>query len=604
MDVLQLSFDGLVEETEKEIFLHIACFFNFRSVEYVMNILNCCGFHAEIGLRVLVDKSLICNSENTCIISMHGLLEKLGKKIVQEKSRKWSRVWFPEQFYNAKLENMEKKVEAICFDISEEPPDMITGEILSKMSNLKLLILKGVDFLQNLSCLSNELRYMQWNYYPLKYLPSSFQPNHLVELILISSNVKQLWKDKKYFPHLRSLDLSHSKNLEKMPDFKYIPNLERLSFEGCVKLVQMDPSIGVLNKLVFLNLKDCKNLTSIPNNIFGLSSLECVNPFGCPKMFNNQRIFNISENLPFFISFSSLVELDISFCGLSQLPDAIGCLSWLEDLNLGGNNFVTLPSLKELSRLVFLNLEHCTLLESLPQLPFPTAIDCSLRKKKPMITKGMVIFNCPKLSEREVGSTINFSWMTQFIQTNLVFTSIYDQICFVVPGSEIPSWCNNQSEGHSTKIDLSTIMPGNDNNFSGIACCAVFSITPIDKHITGGRRPGIELCIYHSKIVPYPFWFIPITLERDLIEIKLDHMCLIYFPLESILYFLKSMNITLSHFDHFELYFCIRSGRGMDVDFMSRKVKKCGYWICKQDRKQDQVPLPKLLGSEVQNFDN
>jgi Leucine-rich repeat (LRR) protein len=41
-----------------------------------------------------------------------------------------------------------------------------------------------------------------------------------------------------------------------------------------------------------------------------------------------------------------MVELDISFCGLRKIPDAIGCLRWLERLDLGGNNFVTLPSLK------------------------------------------------------------------------------------------------------------------------------------------------------------------------------------------------------------------------------------------------------------------
>lgn len=105
MDVLRLSFDGL-EETEKEIFLHIVCLFKHRTDEYVTNVLNCCGFQAEIGLRVLVDKSLISLSEEIHTVIMHGLLEELGQNIVLEESRKWSRVWLPEQFYNVKLENM------------------------------------------------------------------------------------------------------------------------------------------------------------------------------------------------------------------------------------------------------------------------------------------------------------------------------------------------------------------------------------------------------------------------------------------------------------------------------------------------------------------
>jgi hypothetical protein len=116
MDVLRLSFDGL-EESEKEIFLHIACFFNPSMEKYVKNVLNCCGFHADIGLRVLVDKSLISIDESFSSlkeesISMHGLLEELGRKIVQENSskepRKWSRLWLETQVDNVMLEKMVK----------------------------------------------------------------------------------------------------------------------------------------------------------------------------------------------------------------------------------------------------------------------------------------------------------------------------------------------------------------------------------------------------------------------------------------------------------------------------------------------------------------
>ena len=109
MDVLQLSFDGL-KHMEKEIFLHIACFFKGYSEKYVKNILNCCGFYADIGLRVLIDKSLI-TIENEWI-EMHPLLKKLGRKIVQENSskeqRKWSRVWLKKQLYNVMMEKMVK----------------------------------------------------------------------------------------------------------------------------------------------------------------------------------------------------------------------------------------------------------------------------------------------------------------------------------------------------------------------------------------------------------------------------------------------------------------------------------------------------------------
>ena len=47
---------------------------------------------------------------------------------------------------------------------------------------------------QGLSYLSNELRIIDWHGYPLKSMPTSFQPNRLVELRTHYSDIKQLWK--------------------------------------------------------------------------------------------------------------------------------------------------------------------------------------------------------------------------------------------------------------------------------------------------------------------------------------------------------------------------------------------------------------------------
>jgi len=75
-------------------------------------------------------------------------------------------------------------------------------EHFSKMSNLRLLIIDTDEleyscFRGKLSCLSNKLRYFDWQHFPFLELPSSFHPNELVELILKSSSFKQLWKSKK-----------------------------------------------------------------------------------------------------------------------------------------------------------------------------------------------------------------------------------------------------------------------------------------------------------------------------------------------------------------------------------------------------------------------
>jgi Leucine-rich repeat (LRR) protein len=184
--------------------------------------------------------------------------------------------------------------------------------------------------------------------------------------------------------------------LVKILDFAGFPNLEWLDLEGCVKLVELDPSIGLLRKLVYLNVKDCENLVSIPNSVFGLSSLKDLNMCGCSKLFNDpwhlkepdvsskKKKHDISERASHSRSTSSvfewtmlldnslfsapttltyllhslrslyrLREVDISYCHLTQVPDTIQRLRWLERLNLGGNDFETLPSLRNLSKLVY-----------------------------------------------------------------------------------------------------------------------------------------------------------------------------------------------------------------------------------------------------------
>jgi len=106
--------------------------------------------------------------------------------------------------------------------------------------------------------------------------------------------------------------------------------------------------------------------------------------------------------------FSCMRELDLSFWNLHQIPGAFGNLHCLECLDLKGNNFSTLPCLKEHSKLLALNLQHCKRLKYLPELPsrtyFPSRTympPWSIRENLlDDDTKfGLYIFNCPELIE-------------------------------------------------------------------------------------------------------------------------------------------------------------------------------------------------------------
>ena len=76
-----------------------------------------------------------------------------------------------------------------------EAKERLSAEAFTKMKILRFLKIGGrIQLPQGLSYLSNELRIIDWHGYPLKSMPTSFQPNKLVELRMHYSDIKQLWK--------------------------------------------------------------------------------------------------------------------------------------------------------------------------------------------------------------------------------------------------------------------------------------------------------------------------------------------------------------------------------------------------------------------------
>ena len=67
---------------------------------------------------------------------------------------------------------------------------------LTKMKRLRLLKVYPQFFkVDEFELSSYELRYLNFENYPLKSLPKNFHANNLVELNLVSSNIMQLWKE-------------------------------------------------------------------------------------------------------------------------------------------------------------------------------------------------------------------------------------------------------------------------------------------------------------------------------------------------------------------------------------------------------------------------
>ena len=183
-------------------------------------------------------------------------------------------------------------------------------------------------------------------------------------------------------------------------------------------ITKLPTSIGHLTGLASLNLSDCKNLVYLPCTISNLKLLKNVDLTECSKldkrlekMRNMESVeeLDVSETpirqvlssiglltnlkglstrpwnelLSYVIRrrltamdllLSSLAgpltKLDLSYFNLKEIPDDIGCLFSLIELDLSGNNFVSLlESIIKLSSLKHLSLNDCKRLQSLPNLP-------------------------------------------------------------------------------------------------------------------------------------------------------------------------------------------------------------------------------------------
>ncbi|XP_052195829.1 disease resistance protein RUN1-like [Diospyros lotus] len=191
-EVLKLSYDELDHE-EKEIFLDIACFFKGKSKDYAIDVLNACGFHADIGISVLEDKALVTITHNQ--IGMHDLIQKMGCHIVNEEFSKEpgkrSRLWKYKDIYDTLTKKTgTATIEAIVLYSCETKEISLSPDAFSEMNKLRLLKLSNVQLPNGLSYLSNDLCLLDWDGYPLKYLPSNFLPDNLVILKMLRSCLK------------------------------------------------------------------------------------------------------------------------------------------------------------------------------------------------------------------------------------------------------------------------------------------------------------------------------------------------------------------------------------------------------------------------------
>ncbi|XP_037495057.1 disease resistance protein RPP5 [Jatropha curcas] len=106
-----------------------------------------------------------------------------------------------------------------------------------------------VHFPEGLVSFPDELRFLRWDFCPLKNLPSKFHVEMLVELNMCGSRIERLWEGMQELPSLKMIKLCYCKDLIEMPDFSGLQILESIDCGGCMNLVEVSPSIGCLKNL-------------------------------------------------------------------------------------------------------------------------------------------------------------------------------------------------------------------------------------------------------------------------------------------------------------------------------------------------------------------
>ncbi|XP_057435400.1 disease resistance protein RUN1-like isoform X2 [Lotus japonicus] len=568
VEVLQKSYDGLQPRVQ-EIFLHVACFFKREREDYVKRILDACGLYPDIGIPLLIEKSFISirNQE----IHMHDMLQELGKQIARGKHLDepecWSRLWLYSDFHRVMMsETGATGVKAIVLDQKEDAFkfNKLRAEDLSKMTCLKLLIISHKNFSGRPVSLSNLLRYFSWNGYPFTSLPPTFHPCDLVELNMPDSSLEQLWEgivvhpsigllDKLVFlsllnccslvsfefgsngsklGSLRVLHLSGCIKLEKSPNLTGAESLEYLDMDRCTRLSTVHESIGYRKKLRFLSLRDCTNLVGLPDSIDFMSSLMTLDLCGCSEFMNLPLQSTINSS-----AMESLVSLDLSFCSILEVPNAIGRLWCLERLNLQGNNFVELPStISRLRRLAYLNLSHCIKLGDLPLLPSECAPLGGRYYETTSESRdhrsGLYIFNCPivgkKLNNELLHGTPSNQeepsvwWLTLLRWISRLYTEPRNFRCgfdIVSPWhwedgdyqrkSIIPRCFDHRVEGGSIiRTKLSDI----DVGWDGCLFCVAFQVNNHSTIFASSHRSN-------SSRLPHPFY---LSFESEHTEERFD----------------------------------------------------------------------------------
>ncbi|KAJ6885430.1 TMV resistance protein N [Populus alba x Populus x berolinensis] len=419
--VLRISYDFLDGDCLKNLFLDIACFFNGMDVDDAVRILDGLDKGARFGIDNLIDRCLV-EINNDKRLWMHKLVRAMGREIALQESPKCQRIWRHEDAYTVlkgttdaeKLRGLiidmhalmkDNDAKVVCTDsmVSRErcrlnffqqwlsdfsdrgklQKSLFPADAFRKMTDVKFLQLNYTNFHGSLEHFPKNLIWLCWHGFSWRSIPNHVCLEKLVVLDLSRSCLVDAWNGKLFLPKLKVLDLRHSRDLIRTPDFSGFLALEKLILEDCIRLIQIHNSIGDLQRLLILNLRNCSSLMELPEEMSRLNSLQELVLDGCSNLdilnmeleYHQGRSLLQSDGIVASASYITSLPLKLFFPSrfsarkmLRFTLFALPCS--LTELDLSGTSIRFLPeSIKDLGLLRYLYLKNCKMLQELPELP-------------------------------------------------------------------------------------------------------------------------------------------------------------------------------------------------------------------------------------------
>ncbi|AAG50739.1 disease resistance protein RPP1-WsA, putative [Arabidopsis thaliana] len=360
--ILKFSYDALCDE-DKDLFLHIACFFNMEKITKVKELFGHRFKDLRQSLHILEMKSLISiehtdleDSEYYESINMRNLLVQLGQEIVRKESvlEPGQRRFLIDYKDICAVVSGHTTITGSVVGIDSKNWLSITEKSFKGMSNLQFLRVKNDLYHPNiisspgpLTFISPKLRLLDWSCFPMTSLRFINNLEFLVELRMCYSKLEKLWDGIQLVRNLKHMDLTDSRNLKELPNLSMATNLKNLNLERCSSLVELPSSIGNATSLHDLRLFKCSSLVELPFSIGNLTNLwkldlrECSSLVSLPQLPDSIMVLN-ARNC------ESLEKLDCSFYNPGILLNFVNCFNLNQEardllIETSTVNFVVLP---------------------------------------------------------------------------------------------------------------------------------------------------------------------------------------------------------------------------------------------------------------------